>query len=65
MTTPQTDLKAQAASCLEAAKTTMAFLEANGSGRLGFDLQAFPWFPPCDEETERARNTLRSAARTL
>lgn len=62
-TTP--DLEVLAESCLQSAKTIKAFLATNGNDRLAFDTQALPTFPKSDETTERARNDLRNAARTM
>jgi len=59
------DLEALAESCLQSAKTINAFLATNGHGRLAFDALALSRFPKCDEATERARNTLRDAAKTM
>lgn len=59
------DLETLAETCLQSAKTMKGFLAANGHGTLGFDPLALPRFPKCDEATERARNTLRDAAKTL
>jgi len=59
------DLETLAESCLQSAKTIKVFLEANGHGRLAFDPQALSRFPKCDQATERARNTLRDAAKTM
>lgn len=65
MATTTTDLETLAELCLQSAKTIKGFLVSNSSKRLAFDSQAFPSFPQCDETTERARNDLRDAAKTM
>lgn len=59
------DLETLAETCLQSAKTIKAFLASNGHGRLAFDPQTPSRFPKCDQATERARNTLRDAAKTM
>jgi len=65
MATNTTDLVQLAESCLQAAKTIKAFLATSNGGRLAFDTNALPKFPQCDEVTERARDTLRNAAKAM
>lgn len=65
METTTTDLEALAETCLQSAKEIKGFLATNGSSKLGFDAQALPLFPKGDEKTQRARNDLRNAAKTL
>lgn len=65
MKTATVDLEALAEVSLQSAKAIKEFLTRNGSGRLAFDAQALPSFPKGDEMTQRARNDLRNAAKTL
>ena len=65
METATTDLEALAELCLQSAKQIKGFLATNGSSKLAFDVQALPSFPKGDEMTQRARNDLRIAAKTL
>ena len=65
MGTATTDLEALAELCLQCAKTINGFLATNGPSKLAFDTQALPSFPKGDEMTQRARNDLRNAAKTL
>ena len=65
MDTTTIDLEALAELCLQSAKTIKEFLTTNGSSKLAFDSQALPSFPKGDEMTQRARNDLRNAAKTL
>lgn len=65
MTTTTTDLETLAEVCLQSAKTIKEFVASNSSKRLAFDSQALLLFPQCDETTERARNDLRNAAKTM
>ena len=59
------DIEALAEICLQSAKTIKGFLASEGSGKLAFDAQALPLFPKGDEITQRSRNELRNAAKTL
>ena len=59
------DLMTLAEACIQEAKTLNESFATNGYGRLGFDSQALPLFPKGDEKTQRARNNLRNAAKTL
>lgn len=65
MSTTTTDLETLAELCLQSAKTIKEFVASNSSKKLAFDSQALPLFPQCDETTERARNDLRNAAKTM
>ena len=65
MNTATTDLEALAELCLQSAKTIKGFVAVNGPSKLAFDTQALPSFPQGDEMTQRARNDLRNAAKTL
>jgi hypothetical protein len=66
METNTTDLVLLAEYCLESAKTIKAFLATNGDDKeLGFDADALPRFPECDEATENLRSNLRCAAKRM
>ena len=63
--TESTDLGTLAETCVQSAKAIKAFIDRSGHGRLAFDPLALSTFPKSDEATERARNNLRNAARTM
>lgn len=65
METATTDIEVLAELCLQSAKTLKGFLATNGSNKLAFDAQALPSFPKGDETTQRARDDLRNAAKTI
>ena len=65
METATTDIEVLAELCLQSAKTLKGFLATKGSKKLAFDAQALPSFPKGDETTQRARDDLRNAAKTL
>ena len=65
METATNDIEVLAELCFQSAKTLKGFLATNGSNKLAFDAQALPSFPKGDETTQRARDDLRNAAKTL
>ncbi len=58
-------LESLAEVCIQEAKVLNQSFVTNDYGRLGFDSQALPMFPKSNEETQRARNNLRNAAKAL
>ena len=58
-------LETLAETCLQEAKALDETLAGKDYGRLGFDSHALSSFPKGDENTQRARDNLRNAAKTL